>query len=106
MALLASVFAVAAGTGGAMAQQAGQPSRGRALAEARCTTCHAIDRGQMRSPHADAAPFAAIAATPGMTETALLAALRTSHRAMPNLILDDADTRNVIAYILSLKTAP
>ncbi len=38
-----------------------------------------------------------------MTETALLAALRTSHRVMPNLILDDADTRAMIAYILGLK---
>jgi mono/diheme cytochrome c family protein len=90
---------------GAAAQEPSASARGRAVAEARCATCHAIDRGPAQSPRADAAPFAAIAATPGMTGTALLAALRTPHRAMPNLILDDAETRNVIAYILSLKPA-
>jgi hypothetical protein len=30
-------------------------------------------------------------------------ALQTSHRTMPNLVLKDDETRNVIAYILSLR---
>jgi len=38
-----------------------------------------------------------------MTETALYAFLRTSHRNMPNIRLDPAEIRNVVAYILSLK---
>ncbi len=38
-----------------------------------------------------------------MTSIALTAALRTSHRAMPNIALAGDDQKNVIAYILSLR---
>jgi hypothetical protein len=38
-----------------------------------------------------------------MTSIALAAALRTSHRTMPNIILADDDLRNVSAYIISLR---
>jgi mono/diheme cytochrome c family protein len=85
------------------AQEYGRPRRGHALALDRCAACHAVDRGQMRSQRADAPAFEALAAQPGMTETALLAALQTSHRTMPNLILEPDDKRDVIAYILSLR---
>jgi hypothetical protein len=44
-----------------------------------------------------------IAATPGMTSIALTAALLTSHRLMPNIMLEPDERRDVIAYILSLK---
>ncbi len=40
-----------------------------------------------------------------MTSIALTAALRTSHRAMPNIALAGDDQKNVIAYILSLESA-
>ena len=49
------------------------------------------------------APFPVLAATPGMTTIALTAALLTSHRLMPNIILQPDERRDVIAYILSLK---
>lgn len=88
---------------GARSQDYGRPQQGRAIAQERCAPCHAIDRGQKLSPRHDAAPFPAIAATPGMTETALLASLQTSHREMPNLILGDDEKRDIIAYILSLR---
>jgi hypothetical protein len=38
-----------------------------------------------------------------MTSIALSAALTTSHRLMPNIILEPDERRDVIAYILSLK---
>ncbi len=38
-----------------------------------------------------------------MTSIALTAALRTSHRTMPNLVLSDDETKNVVAYLLGLK---
>jgi hypothetical protein len=38
-----------------------------------------------------------------MSPTALQAALRTSHRTMPNIILDADEMRDVVAYILTLK---
>ena len=39
-----------------------------------------------------------------MTATALSVWLQSSHPTMPNFILNNDDTRNIIAYILSLKT--
>jgi hypothetical protein len=38
-----------------------------------------------------------------MTAIALTAVLTTSHRLMPNIILQPDERRDVIAYILSLK---
>lgn len=76
--------------------------RGRAVAERRCAGCHAVQAGEAASPNAAATSFGRVAATSGMTELALQARLQTSHRTMPNLILDADDMRDVIAYILSL----
>jgi mono/diheme cytochrome c family protein len=87
----------------AAAQEIGDPRQGRALAREVCAVCHAVDAGASNSPRPDAPTFETIARTPGMSEIALNAALHTSHRTMPNLILTAPEARNVIAYILSLK---
>jgi hypothetical protein len=51
-----------------------------------------------------AAPtFDDIANVPGMTSRALIVALRTSHRSMPNLVIKGRDAEDLVAYILSLK---
>jgi hypothetical protein len=55
------------------------------------------------SPNSAAAAFDRVAATAGMTELALQATLHTSHRTMPDLILEADEMRDVIAYILSLR---
>jgi mono/diheme cytochrome c family protein len=85
------------------AQELGDLQQGRALAQQVCSECHAVGREDARSPNALAPRFEAVAATPGMTATALNVFLHTSHRAMPNLILTADQTNGVIAYILSLK---
>ena len=41
-----------------------------------------------------------------MTAAALKAALNTSHRTMPNLVVKDDDADSIIAYILSLSFRP
>ena len=89
--------------GGAQAQEVGQPEAGRVLAQQICADCHAVLRGQASSPRAGAPTFEAIAAVPRMTTAALTVALRTSHRTMPNIMLEPPELDNVIAYILSLK---
>jgi hypothetical protein len=38
-----------------------------------------------------------------MTVAALTVALRTSHRTMPNIMLEPAELDNIIAYIMSLR---
>jgi mono/diheme cytochrome c family protein len=85
------------------AQEVGDLQQGRALAQQVCSECHAVGTADGRSPNVLAPRFEAVAATPGMTATALSVFLHTSHRAMPNLILTADQANGVIAYILSLK---
>jgi mono/diheme cytochrome c family protein len=98
-----AAFAVAGAMSGAYAQSVGDAAKGRAFAQQICSECHNVDRGQRPSPNGLAPNFETIAKTPGLTTIALNAALRTSHRTMPNIIIPDDDLRNVIAYILSMQ---
>jgi mono/diheme cytochrome c family protein len=101
MALALAGLALAGGQ--AHSQERGDWRKGRSLARGVCAECHAVRARDLRSANANAPRFATIASTPGMTAMALNAALHTSHRTMPNVVLDADDTNNVIAYILSLK---
>ena len=85
------------------AQEAGDLQKGRALAQQVCAECHAVGTEDARSPNSRSPSFVAIASTPGMTAIALNVLLHTSHRSMPNLILDAEQTSGIIAYVLSLK---
>ena len=87
----------------AFAQEAANVGHGRQIAYTICIACHAVARDQQVSPNSEAPQFPLIAATPGMTSIALTAALLTSHRLMPNIILETDERQDVIAYILSLK---
>jgi len=86
----------------AQAQTIGSQEHGHSLAQAQCAECHAIERGQDRSPNPAAPTFERLANISGMTSSALTVALRTSHRTMPNVIIDSNDTSDLVAYILSL----
>jgi cytochrome c len=101
--MLAAVIALAMPAGHGAGQEIGQSSRGLTLAQQLCAECHAVQKEYPRSPNANAPRFQAIAAIPGMTATALSAALNTSHRAMPNILLAADEQADIIAYILSLK---
>lgn len=101
--LPAIAIALAASVGSGAAQQVGAPRAGLELAQRLCAQCHAVTKDEGRSPNANAPRFETIAAVPGMTATALSATLNTSHRTMPNIILDAEQQANIIAYILSLK---
>ena len=85
------------------AQEVGSAGRGLALAQQVCARCHGVEKQQTQSPNGDAPAFQAIASVPGMTATALSAALHTSHQTMPNLVLDPDELADIVAYILSLK---
>jgi hypothetical protein len=56
------------------------------------------------SPVAEAPRFEDVANTSSMTAIALTAWFQTSHPTMPNIRLSDEEMRNVIQYILSLKS--
>ena len=85
------------------AQETGRPQEGRARAQQLCAECHNVEKGSAGSPNPLAPSFEIVAAVPGMTSTALRAALRTSHRTMPNIMLETNELADIVAYILSLK---
>jgi mono/diheme cytochrome c family protein len=86
------------------AQEAGNSARGLALAQQICSECHAVTKADARSANPASPRFETVANVPGMTRTALSAILQTSHRTMPNIILDADQMNDIIAYLLSLKT--
>jgi mono/diheme cytochrome c family protein len=90
-------------TSRAGAQQPGDLLKGEALAQSVCAQCHAVRNGQLRSANPMAPSFSNLAKWPGMTDMALRAWLQSSHPVMPNIVLDNNETNDVIAYILSLK---
>lgn len=99
------VFAVALATAGPgqVDDFPGDPAAGRLYVEKVCTECHAISGAKGRH---GAPSFTDIAATPGMTGTALIAWLtKIPHRNMPDLVLAPAEARDIVAYILSLRRA-
>jgi mono/diheme cytochrome c family protein len=85
------------------AAQVGSVEQGSAIARERCAECHLTVKENGRSTNEKAPTFARIANTPGMTAAALRAALNTSHRTMPNLVIKDDDADSIIAYILTLR---
>ena len=87
----------------AHAQEQGDPRAGLVVAREACASCHAVLAGASSSPDRNAPIFERIASVPGMTPLALTVALQTSHKTMPNIMLDPGELRNVIAYITSLR---
>jgi mono/diheme cytochrome c family protein len=87
-----------------LAQQP-DPATGKRVAEQDCGSCHAVQRGQSKSPVAHAPTFDAIAALPSTNELSLRVFLRTSHAGMPNIIVREDEIDPLIAYIVTLKPA-
>jgi len=90
-------------SGSAAGAQDADTAAGKAYAEKICAACHAVLPGEEMSPLMEAPPFQEVADTPGMTEMAIAVWLQTSHPTMPNIMLEQDDLRNVVAYIRSLK---
>ncbi len=101
--------ALLVGMGSVLAQQVGDPAKGRQYALTYCATCHSVialpPGASPSSPNRTglSISFEEVAATPGMTELALNVFFRSPHPSMPNLIVQPADVRDLVAYILSLK---
>ena len=100
--VILGLAAAAAGNISGMAQNYGDASRGAALAMRLCQDCHGV-RTREVSINGLAPSFYVLAETRGLTETALSVALRTPHRDMPNLMLEDQERADIIAYIMTLK---
>jgi len=83
--------------------EAATPSPGRTYADAACASCHAVAPDDTRSPNPKAPSFETIANVPGMTLMAFNVALHTSHKTMPNLIVESARIEELWAYLYTLK---
>ena len=103
--LIALAFGICFCLASAKAATLGDPKAGRLYAQTQCASCHSIVPTGNTSPVDAATPFQAVADTSGMTRTALFVFFRSPHPTMPNLIVRGDDLDNIIAYILSLKTA-
>jgi mono/diheme cytochrome c family protein len=99
---LLAFLALSVAASHAHAQAVGDPQNGLGLAKQVCSECHAVQRGEVRSPNSRAPTFLELATTPGMTSTALLVALTTPHAGMPMFRLTREQREDVIAYVLSL----
>jgi mono/diheme cytochrome c family protein len=88
----------------ASGQDIGDPQKGFEYARDVCSPCHAVAPEQPDSPVAEAPRFADVANVSGMTATALIAWLQTSHPTMPNIVMTDEQMRDVVQYVLSLKS--
>ena len=86
--------------------QAQDPQEGAKWATNVCSECHAIARGQPRSPNGRAPTFVELANAPGMTSAALTVALTTPHAGIPMFVLTSEQRQDIIAYILGLKFRP
>jgi len=81
----------------------GDPVEGEKFAREICAICHDVEKGQHGISLDGAPAFQDVADDPAMTSLALRVFLRSPHEVMPDLMLSDTETDDVIAYILSLK---
>ena len=86
----------------ALAQPDNRHSLGRQVAIELCSSCHRVTSGPRLSGR-NVATFFAIANLPSTTALSLKVFLRSNHKGMPNLIVSESDSDELIDYILSLK---
>ncbi len=98
--LISGVFLAAAPV---LGQELGDAAEGQRFARAVCAACHAVEKGDKMVSLEGAPPFQDVADDPAASDVALRVFLRSPHENMPNLMLSDEETDNVVAYILSLR---
>ncbi|WP_262266377.1 c-type cytochrome [Microvirga yunnanensis] len=84
------------------AWSAGNPERGRQLADRWCASCHLVGPEQ-REASADVPSFASVARRDDLSEALLAAFLTNPHPPMPNMSLTRQEIADVLAYIRGLR---
>ena len=96
-----SIIVAAAFVSGVGAACAQAPADGAAIVKANCGACHAISGAP--PPAGPVGPsFVDIARMPSTTALSLKVFMRSSHRNMPNFIMNADEIDAVAAYILDL----
>ncbi len=102
--IAAGLVAAGAAVSGVLAQSpSGDPVAGETLARQVCVACHQVEKGQHGLSLEGAPAFQDVADDPAVTSLALRVFLRNPHEEMPDFILSDAETEDVVTYILSLR---
>lgn len=81
------------------------PEQGRSVAVRLCAGCHLIEQSSAGTLPADVPSFAAIANKDGQTMEAVAGRIVIPHPPMPAIALSREEIRNVVAYIMTLRTA-
>ena len=102
MRLRLSLALLLAASHSSFAASAGDPEKGRALAERWCSSCHVVAPDQA-SATTEAPPFETIATRPVHDLEKLRAFLAAPHAPMPPLDLSRTEIGDLYAYIESLR---
>lgn len=86
----------------AVADDEGDKNLGRAFAEAKCASCHAIEPGAKSSPEALAPPFAQMITSNKLSVAEIEGWLVSSHKHMPAVTVPPEARADLVAYIKSL----
>ena len=81
------------------------PEQGRSVAARLCAGCHLIEQTSAGALPADVPSFLAIANKDGQTMEAIAGRIVIPHPPMPAIALSREEIRNVVAYIMTLRTA-
>jgi mono/diheme cytochrome c family protein len=108
-ATLAATLTVSACAGSG--QSGGDPAKGRDVAEHWCSECHRVSptdptgtrAGHVLPPQVEAPDFAAVARRPYADRAYLERFTGELHLPMPIYRLSEAERRDVVAYLLTLK---
>lgn len=100
-----ALLLVALGASTALAQSVlSDPGRGRDIAESLCSTCHIVDASPGNIAKSDISSFYSIANKSDQSQERLAGAIIFPHPAMPKVSFTNTELRDVISYIMSLKT--
>jgi hypothetical protein len=89
----------------AWAEEGGDAFRGKAYAEAICSSCHDISPQGVRSSNPAAKPFVSIDSKYASGED-LATWLNTKHPSIPNQLIKPVQGDDILAFIASLKGSP
>ena len=81
----------------------GDSTAGYDLANKVCIYCHDVDRGGAGLSEKGAPAFQDVADNPGINPISLRVFLRSPHEDMPDIILTETQTDDIVAYIMGLK---
>lgn len=86
----------------ALAEGSGDALRGKAYAQAMCSSCHSVEKDGAASPNPSAKPFATIS-WDFPTSGSLAGFLNTRHPPFPISMVSDRQANDILSYVAALR---